>query len=168
MSGRSRQEVVRDIATRIDSLRLEHPTRVGIDGVDAAGKTTLADELANLLQKSGRTVIRASIDGFHNPRAIRRQRGPESPEGYFLDSFNYSVLRAILLDPLGPAGSRRFRRAVFDFRTDTEVETPIEEAAINSILLFDGAFLLRAEIPPRVEDHPSVPLLSAEGWSESG
>lgn len=134
------------MAARIDSITVDHPTRVGIDGVDAAGKTTIADEIAASLQASGRTVIRASIDGFHNPSAVRRQRGSNSPQGYFLDSFNYSALRAVLLDPLGPAGSRHYRRAIFDFRTDTEVEAPLEEASVDSTLLFDGVFLLRPEI----------------------
>jgi uridine kinase len=32
--------------------------------VDAAGKTTLADELGALLAARGRPVIRAGIDGF--------------------------------------------------------------------------------------------------------
>ena len=141
-----RDEVIRHIAACIDSIHLDHPTRVGIDGVDAAGKTTLADELADWLNRSGRTVIRASIDGFHNPSAVRRQRGPDSPEGYFQDSFNYSALRAVLLDPLGSAGSLCFQRAVFDFRTDRPVESPTEEATIDSILLFDGVFLLRPEV----------------------
>lgn len=44
-------------------------TRVGIDGVDGAGKTCLADELAGVLQAQGAPVIRASVDGFHRPRA---------------------------------------------------------------------------------------------------
>lgn len=140
-----RKEVIRKIAGRIDSIRLDHPTRVGIDGVDAAGKTIFADELGATLLRSGRTVIRASIDGFHNPSAVRHQRG-DSPEGYFQDSFDYSDLRSVLLDPLGPGGSRSFRRVVFDFRTDTPVEAPIEEAARDSILLFDGVFLLRPEV----------------------
>ena len=45
----ARQEVIQHIANRIEALDLGHPTRVGIDGVDAAGKTTLADELAEWL-----------------------------------------------------------------------------------------------------------------------
>jgi len=45
--------------------------RVGIDGVDGVGKSMFGDELAQVLAAAGRSVIRASIDGFHNPRAIR-------------------------------------------------------------------------------------------------
>ena len=101
------------LVTAIGAVRCDHPTRVAIDGVDAAGKTTLADELVEPLTRTGRQVIRASVDGFHLPRAARYRRGPDSPEGYFLDSFDYPALRSALLDPLGPHGARRFRSAVF-------------------------------------------------------
>jgi uridine kinase len=124
-----------------------HPLRVAIDGPDAAGKTTLADELAELLTGK-RPVIRAGIDGFHNPRELRYRRGPNSPEGYFLDSFDYEALRTLLLEPLGPGGSRRYRRALFDYRVDEDVAAPEEEASPDSVLLFDGVFLLRPELRP--------------------
>jgi uridine kinase len=142
----TRVELVENLAARILHVDLTHPVRVAIDGVDAAGKTTLADELGPALAASGRQVIRASIDGFHNPAAIRRQRGSLSPEGYFCDSFNLTSLRESLLKPLGPGGSREFRRAVFDFRADQPVSAPAEIAAQDSILILDGVFLLRDEI----------------------
>jgi uridine kinase len=123
-----------------------HPVRVAIDGPDAAGKTVLADELAPILEVAGRPVIRASIDGFHRPRAQRLGRGAESPEGYLHDSFDYAALRSALLEPLGPGGEARFRRWVFDCRADERVESPTEVASPNSILLFDGVFLLRREL----------------------
>ena len=56
-----------------------------------------ADELAAVLRDRGHTVIRASVDGFHNPREIRYQRGRQSPAGYYLDSFDYDRLRRVLL-----------------------------------------------------------------------
>jgi uridine kinase len=136
------QRLVRRVV-RIDRL---HPLRVAIDGVDAAGKTTLADELAAPLEALGRPVIRASIDGFHNPAQVRHRRGPTSPEGYYQDSFNYQALREHLLAPLGPGGSRRYRCAVFDYRTDAEVQAVPRIAEESAVLLFDGVFLLRPEL----------------------
>jgi uridine kinase len=129
-------------------LRLDrpHPVRVAIDGPDAAGKTILADELGVTIERSGRPVIRASVDGFHRPRAQRLARGPESPDGYYHDSFDYQALRAALLDPLGTGGSRQVRRRVFDFQTDEPVEAPTETAPANAVLLFDGVFLLRRDL----------------------
>jgi uridine kinase len=120
--------------------------RVAIDGVDAAGKTTLADELAPLLQSCDRPAMRASIDSFHNPRAVRYQRGRGSPEGYFHDSFDYEAVRTLLLEPLGPTGNRQYRRGCFDHERDQPIAYPLECAPKNAILLFDGVFLLRPEL----------------------
>jgi uridine kinase len=70
----------------------------------------------------------------------------DSPEGYFLDSFDYTALLSELLDPLGPGGTRRFRRAVFDCRSDRSVAVLPETAGAEAILLFDGVFLQRPEL----------------------
>lgn len=94
-----REPLLLVLAHRISAIERTHPVRVAIDGVDAAGKTTLADELVASIETLGRPVIRASIDGFHNPAEIRYRRGRGSPEGYFRDSFNRAGLVEVLLAP---------------------------------------------------------------------
>jgi len=143
-----RRRLLGVIAGRIARLAPDRVVRVAIDGVDGAGKTTFADELADILRTLPRSVIRASVDGFHNPRALRYRRGRSSPGGYFEDSYNYAALKEHLLDPLSPGGSRRYRAAVFDHVTDTAVSVPEREAPASSILLFDGIFLHRTELFP--------------------
>ena len=74
---------------------LPPPARVAVDGVDAAGKTTLADELAAGLSEARRL----SADDFLRPPEKRYQRGRGSPEGFYEDSFDYERLRdAVLAD----------------------------------------------------------------------
>ena len=142
-----RKQVLTELAEKIVAVDfLDHPIRVAIDGVDASGKTTLADELASLIEERSRPVIRASVDSFHNPREVRYQRGVNSPEGYYLDSFDYASLLQNILIPLGPGGNRKYRRAVFNFQEDAVNPEPWEVAPIDSILLFDGVFLLRPEL----------------------
>lgn len=141
-----RRDMVEALASRIVALSTPHPVRVAIDGIDAAGKTTLAGELVAPIEAHGRPVIRASIDGFHRPRAERYRRGATSHEGYYLDAFDDAALRDVLLLPLGAGGSRRYRRATFDFRTDRPMLAPEEEAPPNAVLLMDGVFLLRPEL----------------------
>jgi uridine kinase len=141
-----RDQLIETLAGQIVALERPHPTRVGIDGVDGAGKTTLADELVEPIRRRGRSVIRASVDCFHQPSAVRYARGRDSPEGYFHDSFDYERVGAYLLDPLGPGGSLHYRIAAFDYRTDSAVESPLELAEPNAILLFDGIFLHRPEL----------------------
>jgi uridine kinase len=134
------------LASKVAGIRRAHPVRVAIDGVDAAGKTTLADELGNAIEKLGRPVIRSSVDGFHNPQNVRYSLGRHSPEGYFLHSFNYSDFTELLLAPLGPEGSRRYRRSAFDYRTDSPTQAELENAPADAILVCDGIFLLRHEL----------------------
>lgn len=138
--------MLRTLAQMIVRQDLGHPVRVAIDGPDAAGKTVLGDELAPLVQRLGRPVIRASLDGFHRPRAERLVRGAESPEGYYEDSFDYAALHSALLEPLGPGGSRRYRTAVFDYRIDAPLLGEEGEAPLDAVLLLDGVFLLRPEL----------------------
>jgi uridine kinase len=143
-----RTEAISRLSDLIAAINLDHTVRVGIDGVSCAGKTMLADELVEPLRSRGRDVIRASIDGFHNPREIRHRQGRSSPRGYYDDSFDIdSVLSCVLL-PLGPGGSRQCQAARFDFRTDAAVDCPIQIVDPEAILVFEGVLLHRPELLP--------------------
>jgi hypothetical protein len=80
MDKGSRSELLDRLAGAIESVITPHPLRLAVDGPPAAGKTTLADELALLLRTRGREVIRAPTEGFHLPRAQRYRRGEFSPK----------------------------------------------------------------------------------------
>ena len=134
------------IADDILSLDSKNIVKVAIDGVDGAGKTTFADELASILESSPRQIIRSSVDGFHNPREIRYRHGKTSPEGFFKDSYNYSKLIDLLLNPLSVGGSAIFKTAYFDHRIDSVVDLPDRHAKNGAILIFDGIFLHRDEL----------------------
>jgi uridine kinase len=140
------------IARHLLSLSITHPLRVGIDGVDAAGKTTLADNLVPQLAASGRQVLRASIDGFHHPREVRYRQGSDSPDGYYADSFDLPALRRLLLDPLGPlpdedpASNRIGYTQIFDYRSNLAQSAAALSIASDAILLFDGVFLQRPDL----------------------
>ena len=143
-----RKQFLAHLADLILRVERPHPLRVAIDGIDAAGKTTLADQLVAPIEARGRPVIRSSIDGFHRPRAERHRRGPDSPEGYYADSFDYDTLLEVLLRPLGPGGNRQCRLKTFDFRTDTPIHESPESISEDTVLLLDGVFLLRPELSP--------------------
>jgi uridine kinase len=141
-----RTQLLAKLADRLVVTSPDRTVRVAIDGVDGAGKTTFADELGAIVIAMGRPVIRSTVDGFHNPKAIRYQRGRHSPEGFFEDSYNYAALKKYLLDPLSPGGSGRYRQAFFDHATDDTVTAKDVEALPSSILLIDGIFLHRPEL----------------------
>ena len=67
MDNGTRDELLSRLAEAVGSVTIAHPTRVAVDGPPAAGKTTLADELAVVLRAQGREVIRATIEGFLLP-----------------------------------------------------------------------------------------------------
>ncbi len=119
---------------------------VGIDGVDGAGKTTLADHVAERVRATGRPVVRASVDGFHRPAEQRYRRGRASAEGYYRDSYDLEALRAHLLDPCSPAGSGVYRDAVFDVGSDQPVAGAAALAPPDAVVIVDGLFLHRPEL----------------------
>ena len=149
MDSGSRDELLRHLAEAVRSVTTAHPTRVAVDGPPAAGKTTLADDLAIVLRAQGREVIRATIEGFLFPRVRRYRRGEYSPEGCWLDNHDYDALNRVLLDPLGPGGNRRFQQVIYDRTTDASVNPPVATAPADAVLLFDGVFLMRPELIDR-------------------
>jgi uridine kinase len=146
MEIQPRTDILQAIANRLAAIKLPHPLRVGIDGVSASGKTVLADELAILLRKMNREVIRTGIDGFHNPPEIRHRRGTMSVDGYVEDSFDYAAVRKCVLNPLGPEGSLSYQPVIFDHATGTTKQSDPVFASPDAILLFEGVMLFRQEI----------------------
>lgn len=87
-----------------------HLVRVAIDGCSAAGKTSLADELAAVLRdRTSRAIIQVGLDYFKRAAELRTAYPYESPESYYLDSWDNAAIRDLLLIPLGPGG--RYSRA---------------------------------------------------------
>lgn len=119
IDGMPRRHLV--LAELGDALAAVHAadglTRIGIDGVDGAGKTQLAEELAQELTARGRPALRISLDQFLV--AERYTRGELSPEGYYLDSFDLESFRDHVLGIGGPP---------------------------EAVLLADGVFLQRSEL----------------------
>lgn len=149
MDNGARDELFCRLAEAVGSVTVTHPVRVAVDGPPAAGKTTLADELAVVLRAQSRDVIRATIDGFLFPRARRYRRGEYSAEGCYFETHDCAALNRVLLDPLGPGGDRRFQHAVYDRWTETALSPPVTTAAADAVLLFDGVFLMRPELIDR-------------------
>lgn len=142
----ARRDVLEVLADLVPSSTCGAGVLVAIDGVDGAGKTRFADDLAAVLAGRGRPVIRASVDDFHRPRKERYRRGARSPLGYWLDSYDYDALRDDLLDPLGPGGSRRYRTGIHDVDTDEPLCRAWLRAPAGAVLCLDGIFLHRDEL----------------------
>ena len=135
--------VADEIVSRAEPGR---PTRVAVDGITAAGKTTFADDLAAVLRGNAAPVLRVTMDGFHNPRAVRHRQGRASAAGYYEDAYDFAGLRSALLDPLGPGGDRRYRTAVWDLHEDRPAAADPGVAPDDLVLVVDGSFLQKPEV----------------------
>jgi uridine kinase len=144
----NRADLLDKLADHLCRISSPHTLRVGVDGIDTAGKTTFADELAHHIHQLHRPTIRACVDGFHHPRHIRYRRGSLSPEGYYQDAFDYAALIQALLVPLGPTGDRQYRTQTFDYLSDRPIDSLLQQALPNAILIVDGVFLQRSELRP--------------------
>lgn len=141
----TRERTLAQVADDIVTLMRAGITLVAVDGVDGAGKTHFADELEGELQEFGTPVVRASVDGFHNPPEVRYRRGRDSPEGFFRDSYHYDALREVLLEPLR-RGDPHFVRAVYDVHEEAPVDHEPEDTPHGGVLVVDGIFLHRHEL----------------------
>jgi uridine kinase len=62
----TRPKLLATLADALCAITSTHPLRVGVDGIDASEKTTLADELSHHIQQRHRPPLRASVDAFHH------------------------------------------------------------------------------------------------------
>ncbi|MEV7590992.1 hypothetical protein AB0O42_11995 [Streptomyces sp. NPDC089922] len=146
-SGRSaRDQVIGRIADHLTDRDPGHPLRVAVDGITAAGKTTLARALASAVADRGRPAIHVSMDGFHHPRAHRHRQGRDSAAGYYRDAYDFPAFARTVLLPLGPGGDRRYRSRIIDLAGDRQIDEPHVTAAAEAVLIVDGSFLQRGEL----------------------
>ncbi|WP_262364226.1 uridine kinase [Arthrobacter echini] len=117
---------------------------MAIDGVDGSGKTTFAAELATAVRD--RPVIVIHADNFLNPTHIRYSRGRNSPEGFWKDTYNYTALHELVLEPLGPAGEGWYSPASYDPVADRTAPSPKVHAPAEALVVVEGMFLHRDEL----------------------
>jgi uridine kinase len=157
-----RNELLLIVAEHICLTVLPHPTRVGIDGINCAGKTTFTDELSAIIQHRGRKVIRVTGENFLYPRKRRWQDNFNAPQQFY-GTDNYPALIFYLLEPLGPSGDRQYVSAVYDPQTDSHIGIQACAASRDAILLYDGIFLCR----PELQNYWDILFFLSVFWEEA-
>ncbi|MFJ9419405.1 uridylate kinase [Streptomyces sp. NPDC101227] len=142
----TRDQVIGRIADHFAARRPGHPLRVAVDGITAAGKTTLARALAAAVADRGRPAVHLSMDGFHHPRAHRHRQGRDSATGYYQDAYDFPAFARSVLVPLGPGGDHRYRSRIIDLASDQAIDEPPVTAPADAVLVVDGSFLQRHEL----------------------
>lgn len=123
---------------------------LAVDGLDGAGKGDFADGLAAVFAEQDIAAFRASVDGFHKPRAERYARGHASAEGFYHDSYDYETMRRVLIDPFRDgaqtSATTGFQLAAWDADRDAPALSRWVTAPADAVLVVDGIFLLRPEL----------------------
>ena len=138
----ARRRLIFELADEIVALRQTSPTLVAIEGRSAAGKTSMADELAVEVHSRGRPILRSSIDDFHTPgHKYRSMRREYTPESYIASGYDYAGFCRSMIDPLQERGDRLCKSARWNSGTDTAiVDEPLRQAD-DVIAIVDGALL---------------------------
>ncbi|MER8186856.1 hypothetical protein [Kitasatospora sp. NPDC094015] len=144
--GLDRAQVIGRIADHLAARRPGHPLRVAVDGITAAGKTTLARALTAAVADRGRPAVHLSMDGFHHPRAHRHRQGRDSAVGYYQDAYDLPAFARHVLVPLGPGGDLHHRSRIIDLAADRATDEPPTALPADAVLVVDGSFLQRREL----------------------
>jgi uridine kinase len=139
-----REDVLAEIAAEILHNYGTGRRMVAIDGIDGAGKTRFADDLAAQLRELGHAAARVSIDDFRRPPEERHAQGRESASGYFEDFFDYAAFRSAVVEPFRAGGP--FRPSVPDHSTNTPAQPEPIVAGPDTIMIVDGIFVHRPEL----------------------
>lgn len=134
------------VAHLLDTLPRDRRALVAVDGVGGSGKSTVAARLAELVEAHPRrrpaTVLH--VDDFFRPAAARHARGRFSPEGFWLDAYDYDALVSWALVPL--RRGEPYRTHAFDRATGGAVRPEPVDAPADALVLVEGPFLHRDEL----------------------
>ncbi|MFL6138574.1 MAG: uridine kinase [Frankiaceae bacterium] len=125
---------------------LGHPARVAIDGAPAADPAGLAAALVDPLRVRGHPVVRVPAAGFVRPASVRLERGRTDPDALYELALDTGALLREVLVPLGPGGSGRFLASLWDAGRDRATRAPYLSAGPATVVLIDGALLLRPQL----------------------
>jgi phosphoglycolate phosphatase len=140
------EKILRDVMSR---KQPDRPFIVGINGIDASGKTLFTEGLGRFLSGKEYPVQVIHIDDFHNPQKIR-YAGENAANNYFNLSFNIDKVIDELLIPIHKKGSLSTELTVLDLDTDSYRNKRSYSISPETIVLLEGAFLFRKEISPYV------------------
>lgn len=124
------------------NIQRKHIRIIGVNGVDASGKTSFSKELSTYLQAVGikNTVIH--IDDFHNTKAVR-STGENDIDAYYYNGFNYDQLLSEVLFPLIQFGHINKTVQCLDLDKDEYINEITYSIDKDSAVILEGVLLFR-------------------------
>lgn len=141
-----------NIAEQIKSLHDPECTFiVGIDGLGGAGKSTVSEQLHELLSKEDYNVVLLHIDDFIHQKAVRYNDDYPEWECYYYLQWRYDYLINEVIKPIKQGARLNAEIELYDKDNDTYFpkETVVP---VGSIVIIEGVFLQRQELKD-VFDH---------------
>lgn len=115
---------------------------IAINGIEGSGKTTLAANLNNYLLEKGLKSKHVSIDGFHNTREIRYQKGRDNFLGYYEDAYDELAFKEHVLLAT-KHGIPYIVEEIYDMSAEEPVVPNKKFLDKDSVIITDGAYLFK-------------------------
>ena len=134
----SAEDIARDIASQVQDMAGEGRRLIAIAGPPAAGKSTVAEEVARLL---GETATLVPMDGFHfsndilDARGLRARKG--APETFDLTGFK-SLLSRLRVES-------EVAVPTFDRALDVSIGSSVLVEPQHDLIVVEGNYLLLDE-----------------------
>lgn len=123
----------------------KRPIIIGINGIDASGKTHFAIDLAKELERLKYEVCLIHIDDFHNPK-LKRMEGTDERQAYISNAFNFSLLKDEILEILRSGNVLDTKLTLLDLVSDKFSNIKHYKASKETIVLIEGVLLFREPI----------------------
>lgn len=135
-------DVLATLLTEISNLQKNKPLpiRVAVNGIESSGKTTFAVQLVAYLKQHSCNAIHVTIDGYHNPKAIRYQQGRDSAQGYYEDAYDEAAFVENVLVS-SQQSEPNYVPKIHDLETDQYVKKNEIPISPQTVLVIDGAYL---------------------------
>lgn len=131
------------------NIRSSHrPLIIGINGVDASGKTFFSQNFSKFLNAIGHHSIIIHLDDFHNPSVIRKQ-GENEIGAYINNAFNLKRLKEQVLEPIRNMNAKdeiNISLDTLDLETDKNTAHVDYTIRKETIILLEGVLLFREPI----------------------
>ncbi len=118
------------------------PVLVAVNGIEGTGKTTLTEKLCDYLQSQYVNAIHVTIDGFHNPKAVRYAKGRDSALGYYHDAYNENAFVEHVLEA-SQSDCPHYVPAIHDLDSDEKLSLEPIFLQRDTVILTDGAYLFK-------------------------